>query len=249
VTPFREVCGNVKLVAHFNMPATVDNPRSAERDIPLRVPDTSRLAPDFLFMEPQRHETVQALFELFKKHDLRAENTLKSHINLLHGYHSLHRAWELAELAGFGPGDIALLIRPDLEYVDRWPAARLVSMILDDGYDLITPDWHDFGGLNDRMAVANYSGTRVYARRWHLVERIVAENTPRRSEEILARCAQLAGLKVSTFSARAVRVRADGRVQLDGFQFPRHRRLRWKLRALVSQVVSGRLRSIVVVGA
>lgn len=242
--PFRQLCGSIHIIAHFNLPDRIDNARSLEMNVRSDFPDMSRLSPDMLLIERQRDETVQAKFEILRHHDLCAETTLGSHRNLLHGYHSLRCAWELAMTAQMPENSIVLMLRSDLDYIDRWPADELVSMIVDQGLDLITPDWHAFTGLNDRMAVASYAGAQTYAGRWDKVEHIVEEGVPRSSEQILLRCAEFADLRLATFSARALRVRADGRTVKEDFSFPFTQRARWKLRHILARTGNGALRHL-----
>ncbi|MBT2188501.1 hypothetical protein [Sphingobium nicotianae] len=243
--PFRAVCGPLTLVAHFNHPDVIDNPRSGERKVATMLPDMSRLAPEILMIERQHAANVEGKYQILKDHDLRSgDPSPNTHMNLLQGYYSLRRAWTLATQAGLKQGDIVLLLRPDLDYIDPWPAADLVAMIREQGRDLVCPDWHSFGGLNDRMAVASYEGARVFASRWDMVEEIAKADTPRSSEEILAYCIERAGLAVGTFSSRGPRVRADGRTQYDAFEPSLAQKYRWKIRSKLVRTGIRPLRSL-----
>jgi hypothetical protein len=238
IQPFSDLVDQSCKVAHFNNPGVVLNPRSLEHNVRVAYPNLTGLDIDIFWIESQDDNNLTDKFEVLKHHELQAETTLQSHINLLHGYHSLKRVWTMAEMAGFTDSDIFVFLRPDLDYIDPWPAATLMDTILSDRSDLICPDWHSFGGLNDRMAIANLKGAKAYASRWDMVETLVAENIPRSSEKLLLRTAELAGVRSSTFSSRALRVRADGRTQKEDFNFPISRRLLWKSRHKIAAWVS-----------
>ena len=225
-------------IAHFNAPDVIRNPRSLEHDIPAVPPDISGLDLDMFWIERQDDRAIEAKFETFKMHELQAENSLQSHRNVLHAYRSLKCVWTMASMAGGHDSDIFVFLRPDLEYIDPWPAAELIDTILGSKADLISPDWHQYGGLNDRMAIASRKGAEAYVSRWDLIETLVAERVPRNSESLLLRTAELAALQLSTFSSRGLRVRADGRTQREEFAFPPARRLVWKIRHKI-----GKLRS------
>lgn len=232
ILPFRSAAKQVSVVAHFNLPAVVDNPRSLEHSIPLPVPDLRAIAPDISMIERQSEGHVAAKLLAFRSHKLIGADDDRSKVNLLQSYYSLQSAWWLAERAGVEPGDVIIFIRPDLDYIDPWSPGELIARILDRGEDLICPSWHQFGGLNDRMAVASYSGAKLYTRRWDFVERIAEEGVPLSSEQILARCAAIESLDVGSFAARGLRVRADGRTlhEFDGPHGSLALKLRLKLR-------------------
>lgn len=235
IEPFKGV-STIKTFIHFNMPEYISNPRSNEFQIPLTYPDISGLNPNSMLIESQNYSNIEEKLDSFKDHDLQSLDNIQSHINLLQAFRSLKRIWSLAEFSGAGDSDVFIFIRPDLEYIDRWPATDLIDAVVNRNVDLICPAWGDWGGLNDRMAVASRRGALTYVSRWDILETLVAEGEPRNSEKLLMRAAEIDGLRQESFSSRALRVRADGRTQKEGFEFPVRRRALWKFRRIWAQM-------------
>jgi hypothetical protein len=227
IGPALALGAKVMKVAHFNAPATINNPRSAEHGIPYRHPDTSSLGLDRLVVEPQDDASVAATLEAFRHHDLGAESGINSHRNLLHALASLKKAWALAQDL---PADFYLLLRSDLEYIDPWPAADIVPRLLSGEIDFACPSWHDWGGVNDRYAIATRKAAEAYVSRFDRIPEIAALNQPRNSEQILALVLQQAGVRIGHFPSRALRVRSDGRTQGEGFDLGLPRRIRNRVR-------------------
>lgn len=227
IGPARALGARITSVGHFNAPATINNPRSREQNIPYRHPDYSLLALDELQLDRQDDSAIAPTLEQFRHHDLGAEAGIGSHRNLLHALSSLKKAWALARDL---PADIYLLLRPDLEYLDPWPAADIVPRLLSGEIDLACPSWHDWGGVNDRYAIANAKGAEAYCSRFDRIAEIAALGEPRNSEQILAWTLQQAGVRVGHFPSRALRVRSDGRTQGEGFDLGLPRRIRNRLR-------------------
>jgi hypothetical protein len=217
-------------VGHFNAPATINNPRSGEHGIPYRHPDYSRLGLDRLVVDVQDDSAVAETLQAFRHHDLGAETGINSHRNLLHALASLKKAWALAHDL---PADLYLLLRPDLEYIDPWPAADIVPRLLSGEIEFACPSWHDWGGVNDRYAVATPRAAAAYVSRFDRIAEIAALNEPRNSEQILAWVLEQADIRIGHFPSRALRVRSDGRTQGEGFDLglPRRiaNRLRWEI--------------------
>jgi hypothetical protein len=232
IGPLEALADKVTRVAHFNAPTVIHNPHSRERGMRFNQPDYSLLDPDRLMVVRQDNAAITDLLERFRTHDIRARG-IESHIALLHALRSLEAAYALAQDVPGPPGDIFLFLRPDLEYIDPWPAADLVPRLLSGEIDLACPSWHSFGGLNDRYAVANRKGAAVYASRLGLLDEVIALGEPRNSEEILKYAADKAGLKVGEFDSRAFRVRTDGLTMTEDADLSiTHRisnRLRWEL--------------------
>lgn len=223
--PFEALGHEVVKLGHFNQPARIDNQRSGEVGVAFRPAPAAGLGLDLLCVERQQDEAIAAKLETFRHHDLQAERTLGSHRNLLHAYFSLDRAWTLARMAGYDRSDVFVFLRPDLDYIDPWPARELIERVLG-GVDLVTPDWHTFDGINDRFAVASRRGVQAYISRWELVERLAGEATPRRSEKLLQRAVELADIRTATFGSRGLRVRVDGRTRSEGAQLTLATRIR-----------------------
>ncbi|MGL6044138.1 MAG: hypothetical protein ACRC1J_09455 [Sandaracinobacteroides sp.] len=230
IGPIAALGADIGKVGHFNAPATIDNPRSGELGISYRQPEYGCLALDRLIVEEQADAPIAATLDAFRHHDLGAEAGINSHRNLLHALASLKKAWALAQ---DHPADIYLLLRPDLEYIDPWPAAEIVPRLLSGEIEFACPSWGDWGGINDRYAIATPRAAAAYVSRFDRIPEIVALGEPRNSEQILAWALEQSGIRIGHFQSRALRVRSDGRTQGEGFDLglPRRigNRLRWEI--------------------
>lgn len=71
---------------------------------------------------------------------------------LLHKLHNLSQAHVLMRLASVGKVDVVAALRADLRYLDDLDMDQIAALIGRSEADLITPDWQNRGGLNDRFA-------------------------------------------------------------------------------------------------
>ncbi len=230
IAPLRTAGIEVVQVAHFNAPRTINNIRSAELNIPFPHPNYDLLDLECILVERQDDASIADLLEVFREHDLGAETGLSSHRNLLHALNSLKKAWKLA--ASF-PAHAYIFLRADLEYIDPLPVSDIISRLLIGEIDFACPSWHSWGGLNDRVAFASSKAAAAYASRIDRIVDVVRLSEPRNSEQILAWLFDALEIRVGLFEARALRVRADGRTQAEGFDLGIPRRLsnrcRWEL--------------------
>lgn len=227
-------------VAHFNAPATIDNARSNERNVPFIQPDYAAFNADAMAVEPQDDESVAALLERFRHHDIIAgtNGTVGTHRNLLHALTSLQKAWRLAIESGHGNADIFVVLRSDLYYLDPWPFAFMAHRIRSGEMDIIVPDWHCFRGINDRFAIGNRHAIAAYANRIDIVPRVIDEGIPRNAEMMAALALSDAGVGVGFTPCRAMRVRANGQTRTESFDLSFAQRVRNRLRPLVAPVLT-----------
>jgi hypothetical protein len=219
--PLREADTNLRCVAHFNEPATIHSDHSAEFNLPVTRRGLASLPLDAILFENQHQDrlprsVVDTIEGLPAGPRLEPRATM---INLLSQLYSLRQVWRLAALTQ-DKYDVYIFLRPDLEYLDRIEPATLFGQILSDGADLITPSWHQWGGLNDRFAFCSSRGAEAYALRLDQVERFCAEHGHLNAEELLASVANWAGLKLRYTNIRAMRIRADGATLRESFELP-----------------------------
>ena len=154
INPLREYGAQVKLFGHFNIPTTIHNPRSGENVGSFKNRGINLLAFDQVIMAPQKDEEVAVLLEKFKHHDLQSNDpTVNSHRNLIHQYRSLHAVTQMIKSAEGDKVDAVLFARPDVEYLDRLLPADALPNLLSGRFDILTPTWQRWGGLNDRVCM------------------------------------------------------------------------------------------------
>ena len=242
ITPLREYGAQVKLFGHFNIPTTIHNPRSGENVGSFKNRGINLLAFDQVIMAPQKDEEVAVLLEKFKHHDLQSNDpTVNSHRNLIHQYRSLHAVTQMIKSAEGDKVDAVLFARPDVEYLDRLLPADALPNLLSGRFDILTPTWQRWGGLNDRVCMCNLRAAKIYADRISIIDDVVANNTPMNAESILWHTVQQHSLKNGDLNLRGVRVRATGYTVDEGLDLDYFTRLRFFKRRGISRI--RRLRS------
>ncbi len=214
LAPLRASGVPIRLYGHFHLPPSIDNPRSGEVNLPADPHDSALLALDACLVEPQDDSLIaENLAEAKRFPDILADD-YRSARNLCFQLRSLARLWDMMEtdVAASAASDetwVAFL-RPDLRYLDPFPWPALRAGIRDNAADLAVPPWHEWGGLNDRFAVAAPRAAAVYARRG--VAPLIAMQARQglHGESLLAHAVSAANLRVTPLSVRAVRVRAHG---------------------------------------
>lgn len=230
--PLRDAGFELFLAGHFNQPGVIDNARSNERGVTLND-DVTPLRLDVVSREPQTEANIADLLPaaLSVPWHGKADDDGRIRRNLLQQLHSLRRLRQMLERAG-GDFDFYALLRPDLEYIDRLDVQQLAPLLAD-GADMLTPDWHQWDGLNDRFAFCNRKGADAFLGRWRLVEAFCRTHGYIHSEGLLAYAAKEADLRVVTTGLRAVRVRATGWTWGEGFRLSPWLRVRFRFRSVV----------------
>jgi hypothetical protein len=210
--PLRQAGMEVLRAGHFNLPVTINNPRSGEWGIKPDRAESVLLDLDISWVEPQVHSAIVAAFEVARAFPDTFCDRYRSLANLCHQLHSLRRLWTLLELIGVTETDLVLLLRPDLLYLDMLnPPTHLVPLI-DGSADLIVPGWQSWGGINDRFAFCTGQSAKIYATRIRLFADGCRAMGGMHAESFLRFVAERHGLRTASTDLRAVRVRADGKI-------------------------------------
>jgi hypothetical protein len=132
-----------------------------QRDLPAAlISDAEEL---ILLDEESVNEEIQETFEKVKRFgDPWPETNFKSLFNLVH---LLYLQKESARLIDVD-SKITMYLRPDLLASDKLDLVRLEKYGVN---QLITPSWHHWGYLNDRVAIAKPWVMRRYLSRWDLI--------------------------------------------------------------------------------
>lgn len=207
------------LAGHFNCPDTVHSPRSGEFHVPLETKSMRKLKLEICWLEPQTTDVFADLLPVLLATPLRQEDDPEGivRLNVMHQLHSLRRLGSLLRLLGSRVFDFYCFLRPDLMYIDPMPVAEVFDLIQDKKTDLITADWHQWGGLNDRFAYCSFRGAQVYLNRIDLVRQFCVEKGMFHAESLLLYAAERAQLSCEFIAMRASRVRATGAVHDEKF--------------------------------
>ena len=206
-------------VAHFNRPDFIYSPRAGEHMVPSTMDGVDTMNLRECWVEPQSEESVADLLPLVLRMPLQNEEDPHALIrrNILFQLHSLRRVGQLLDRCDPRSFRLFVLLRPDLEYIDPAPVAEILRLI-EAGADLITPNWHLWGGLNDRFAFCSLKGARAYLGRWQWVTPFCREKPSIRSETLLRFVAERERLNLDQVAMRARRVRANGVTKDEDFE-------------------------------
>ena len=102
-------------------------------------------------------------------------------------------------------------------YIDPMPVAEIFDLIVTHGVDLVTPDWHKWGGANDRFAFCSRRGASVYLNRIDWLRQYCLSTNEFQSEGLLQYAIDKSGLRAGLTGMRAKRVRATGAIREEDF--------------------------------
>lgn len=237
IQALKQAGATVKVFAHFNSPQNLNNPRSGERSGTFKNASLEKLQIDEMLVEPQKDEDTQDIWLRFKCHDLQGNDTTgATHRNLINQYKSQLKVLELIKATEGENVDAILFARPDLEYLDPLPAREALQLIHAGTFDILTPTWHRWGGLNDRIALCSPRAATAYASRLSLLEEVVQLNQPMNAERILQYAMQKNSLNNGDLMVRGARVRYTGYTVDEGFNLTTTERSRFLYRRVVSKI-------------
>jgi hypothetical protein len=104
--------------------------------------------------------------------------------------------------------DVVLFARPDVQYLDPLSAREELLKISSGEFDMLTPVWERWGGLNDRICMCNMKAAKVYASRLLMLEHVIDRGVAMNSERILSYACEINRVNNGDLAIRGVRVRA-----------------------------------------
>lgn len=218
VTPLQTAGAQPVLAAHYNCPDVVHSPRSGEINVPLVKPERNELNLELSWEEPQSTGNLGDLLPIVLATPLRQEPDPEGLIrtNALHQLHSLRRLGQVLDALNPDSFDVFCFLRADLLY-DPMPVAEIFDLLLGGSVDLVTPDWHEWAGLNDRFAFCSRRAAPIYLNRIDWVREQCAERQFFHSESLLGDVVRKTGLRHARTPMKAKRVRATGLVREEDF--------------------------------
>jgi len=237
IQPLRSYGATVTLYGHFNVPKEIKNPRSGENFGAFKNQGAHLLPFNQVILEPQENTETDSLLEKFKSHDLQSNDTTgHSHRNLINQYRSLRAVMQLIEQSEGNEIDAILFARPDIEYLDKLIPENVIPGIISGQYDLLTPTWHQWGGLNDRVCLCNLTAAKIYANRLSILNEIIEAKVPMNAESILLHATKKNNLKNGELPIRGARVRVGGYTVDEGFDLSKMTQLRFFKRRVVNKL-------------
>lgn len=220
VAPWSEF-GEVRLYGAFLQPRSgLNNPRSSEVGVATES-ESLRLLPfeqitlidqDAFDVAADLDRTLAIIPDYYKDGHSSTKNIFRS-------LHALNKVHELATLDA--DHDYVLFVRPDLFYIDRFDAFRMVRDLGDPrGCRALTPLWQQWGGLNDRLAICTPSAAAAFAKRFEQILDFCAHTDEAiQAERLLLWACMRNGVAFDRFmTERGIRVRATGMFREEQFQ-------------------------------
>ena len=219
--PLQRLGVSATVVCHFNH---VEQTREIQERKPWVGQSQDRIAdlnPDILWIEPQDETLIeQELRQLdgfgWRPGDQVAPDAKR---NLLFQLHSLSRAFHLLETCNLAHADLFFLCRADLQFLDDLDVGEIEKAIVQDGVDILTPDWQKWSGLNDRFCALSPRALSPIMNRRRLVGAFCKEYGHIHAETLLSYAVQQNDLRSGHISMRAERVRGTGRVRFEPFGY------------------------------
>lgn len=220
LAPWSEI-GEVRLYGAFLQPrAGLNNPRSAEVGVALES-DSLRLLP-FEKISLHDQDAFDAAVNLDRVLPLVSDYYKDGHSstrNIFRSLYAMHKVHELA--TDDAEYDYVLFVRPDLFYIDRFDAFRMVRDLGDPREcRVLTPLWQQWGGLNDRLAICTPSAAAAFAKRFEQILDFCAHaDEGIQAERLLLWFCLRNGVAFDRFmTERGIRVRATGMFREEQFQ-------------------------------
>lgn len=221
LSPLRDFGFHLRTAAHFNFPREIENSRTQEKTVTSQKRSSS-FPFEICWIEPQDQslldiESNQDYRNIFLKYKSMQEYQTRR--NLALQLHSLNRIWKICSLIEADSADLFVFLRPDLEYIDRLDVAQICESIVNRGVDLITPEWQQWDGLNDRFAFCSARGAATYCQRLNRAHEHIAERGGDfHAESFLKWSAERDALHLDFCKLRAMRVRSNGKTWRENFK-------------------------------
>lgn len=232
--PLRAIGFDPVLAAHFNQPAVINHPSSNEQRVRVRRDLKMSLPFDLQWIEPQRDANIAELVEAvlavpFRDYDDPTGGTRR---NILYQLHSLRRLRGMLDLLDPASFDVFLMLRPDIEYIDPLDVEGVKAVATGEA-DVVSPSWHQWGGMNDRFAFCNLKAADAFMGRWNHVADHCRTHGYIHPETLLSEAMEAAGVRVRMTDQRALRVRATGETFAEGFRLDKVTRAAHRARPLL----------------
>lgn len=210
--PARDVYAEAKISFVLSTAlGSIENPRSGEQGTPERdMPPGYWYDSLREFEQGQIDAVTESQFELAKRNgNPWPEDDFFSLRNVIRFLYLLDKAYDDVDRRA----DWVVFLRPDLECLDS--LALLSYLALPKG-SVVTPSWHQFGGLNDRVAILHKRAVRAYFQRFRIMKKFLKTGRLLHAETFLAFCMRgYPGAPI--MSERFQRIRLGGRRHLEDF--------------------------------
>lgn len=223
----------VEILCHFFNQKEIANSRTGEYGR-LQEDEYRLLNPDQLALSDPLDLQHDLKFQRIADYGDHWDDDMASLKNL---YHQLISLNVVSNLALKSDCDVAVFLRPDLEYHDSFYRHILRAVYLGKRPAVFLPRWQSWGGLNDRFAICRTKrAIKTYGCRLDEALNFCEERkSSLHSESLLKFSLERSGIPVVPFGLRASRVRSTGAYADEAFSTLFQRRMK-RLKARISNV-------------
>ena len=170
------------------------------------------LKPDF-FSETDQEDFDNNHKEMFNKTmkygKMLCENAIINAIRQLYSLKQVTTMWKNNKNRSY---DYYLYLRPDLTYVNKLNVEQLIENIKFKDV-LLSPNWHKWGGLNDRIFMGNEKIVTIFSNRFdELLKMIEKEKIPYLPEVFMGYIAKKYNVKIVEIEFKGCRTRTNGTI-------------------------------------
>jgi len=199
------------------------NTRSKEIKCTLDPLEYSLLNPYKKSVQNQATFDNSLSFKSFTKHGDPWNDKYQSLRNLLRQLNSLNQVTQLW-MSEEKQYDAVIYLRPDLEYLAPFPIDQLYECIKTKDRSIYTPAWHQWRGLNDRLAMGTPEIMQIYGSRFLHASKY-ASQSKLHAERYLKHIIFTNNITNKHFEIYGNRVRSNGKSLKDVRNIPKKRQV------------------------
>ena len=209
LAPLEESNINYDIILHTYDLKSIKLKRSGENN-KLNTEEWNKLNPDYYKIDNQDTFDKSYNYEYVKSFGDAWNTNFENTINLIRQFNSLKQVWKLVESTK-NNYECLIFLRPDLKYTTKLDI-RYINKNLHSNI-ILTPYWHKWGGINDRIGIGNYNTMEKYANRLDDVSDFLeSTKKPLHAEKFLKFVLNKYNIKNKELKLVGKRIRSNGSI-------------------------------------
>ena len=209
--------GEVDIFFHSWDISKIVNPRAGEQGVPVHPSDVYRWLPEAIgLFESQEEFDQEVNWKLLLGRNpmpriaVNQEAARVTLMNFRRALESQKRAWKYFASSKKHHYQNVILTRPDLRFLSKLPVARNQARPIDKVVKI--PQFHGWGGLNDRFAMGSEQTIEILANRTEFADGWLMAGGGGNPEQLLQKWLDRNNLPVTLFDFEFQRIRANGEI-------------------------------------
>jgi hypothetical protein len=212
--------GRVDVFYHSWDVLEIHNPRAKESGILVDTAEVGHLLPEArgIFESQEEFDRSVKWERLFEKNPMRnctgnEEEARATLMNFRRSLESQERAWEFFQKTKTRRYDVVVATRADLRFLDELETSDIESSASHVGAGRVwLPNFHSWGGVNDRFVIGNEEGVGIWSNRVVFAEEWLEKANGESAEWLLMKWLEKNQVRVGFIDFTFQRVRANGEV-------------------------------------